>query len=136
MDAPFFPDFRNDPRQYQNAEKFWQDQWLKVVQQFSLTGWKTPWLTTSFADGASQADGNPIFSALRTDRPLGVRVIQLDPAEVADEFTYWYDEFAAGDSESVQELVISCVLTSDNASRAMDLITDFVQSGGRSKISA
>jgi hypothetical protein len=48
---------------------------------------------------------------------------------MVEEFTYWYDEFEAGLSKNVQVLVISCVLTGENVSRAMTLITKFIKSG-------
>jgi hypothetical protein len=134
MPEHLFPDFLNDPLEYRLAERAWQEEWRRIVRSSGQAGrWKVPWITTSFADGTPFMDGNPIFSAIRPDprpdRRLGVRVIQLDPAEAPEEFTYWSDTFAEGELEEVKELVICCVLTREHLLDAADLISRWVNRG-------
>jgi len=123
MNEHIFPKFLKDPQEYGQAERFWQDTWRQLLQQArQMEYWETPWLSTSFADGSPCLDGNPIFSAVRRDWRVGVRVLQLDPLEAPGEFTYWFDVFAEGEPEEVRELVICCALTERNLSKAVDLM--------------
>jgi hypothetical protein len=120
------PEFLNDPREYRAAAELWLQRWQELVR---ATGerwcWESPWLNTTFADGTSQADGNPIFSAVCPSRRLGIRVIQLPPSNVP-EFDFWTDVFAQGQPGETRELVISCVLSADTLAHAIDLMNQWV----------
>jgi hypothetical protein len=137
VEEHMFPNFLHDSQEYQQAEKLWQDGWQELVQQSGqLSLWKTSWLNTSFGDGTPFQDGNPIFSAIRSDRRIAVRVIQLDPAETPGDFDYWYDEFPAGEAEKGEELVIGCALTKNNVSKAMDIMKGFIETGEKARLPA
>jgi hypothetical protein len=71
-------------------------------------------------------DGNPIFSAIAPGRRLGVRVIQIEPADNPKELDVWTDTFAEGSPEVVKELVVSCVLTDRTLLEAVDAIKRWI----------
>lgn len=122
-----FPRFMSDPRDYAQAESLWRERWddlLRHVGQGQL--WEAPWANTSFADGTSMQDGNPIFSAISSQRKLAIRVIQLEPSDNPSEFYVWTDSFAEGSPESVKELVISCVLTRESLNEAVELMRQWI----------
>lgn len=104
-----------------------QERWDELMR---ATGeawrWESPWINMTFADGSSQHDGNPIFSAVCPSRRLGVRVIQLEPAGDPLEFEFWTDVFAQGAPNEIRELVISCVLSAQTLDRAVDLMNQWV----------
>ena len=104
-----------------------QERWDELMR---ATGeawrWESPWINMTFADGSSQHDGNPIFSAVCPSRRLGVRVIQLEPAGDPLEFEFWTDVFAQGAPNEIRELVISCVLSAQTLDRAVYLMNQWV----------
>lgn len=122
-----FPHFLSDSREYEQAESLWRERWedlLRRVGQERL--WEAPWTNTSFVNGTSMQDGNPIFSAISCQRKLAIRVIQLGPSDNPREFYVWTDTFAEGSPESVQELVISCVLTPEVLNGAVELMRQWI----------
>ncbi len=122
-----FPHFLNDPCEYEQAEVLWRQRWddlLRHVGQERL--WETPWMTASFVNGTPIQDGNPIFSAISSQRKLAIRVIQLEPSDNPHEFYVWTDTFAEGSPESVKELVISCVLTPEVLNEAVELMRQWI----------
>ncbi len=56
-------------------------------------------------------------------------MLQLDPAEGEDEFTFWLDTFAKGEPEQVHELVIACTLTQNTLNQSLDLMHQWVTRG-------
>ncbi|MGH7172351.1 MAG: hypothetical protein ACRELG_18905 [Gemmataceae bacterium] len=129
-----FPHFLSDPQEYSQAESLWRERWddlLRRVGQERL--WETPWANTCFGNGTAARDGNPIFSAIFRQRKLALRVIQLEPSDNPREFYVWTDTFAEGSLESVNELVISCVLTPETLSAAVELMRQWISA---EKISA
>ena len=128
MDEHLFPNFLQKLEVYREAERFWIGRWAQLMQQSGQGAcWRTPWGNTSFADGTPFLDGNPIFSAIRSDGHIAIRVIQVDPAESPGDFTYWHDQFGEGEARRGEELVISCALTKENGSKAIELMKDFVE---------
>ena len=121
------PDFLNDPNQYEQVEMIWRGQWDSLIRELGQeASWQTPWLNTRFNDGSPFRDGNPIFSAVCPSRHLGVRVIQVEPADDPNEFTAWTDTFAKGEPEATEELVIHCVLSDQTLSKAFGLIRKWI----------
>ncbi len=126
MSGQLFTDFLHDAVQYEQAERFWQDLFGDVTRSENAEHeWTRPWLATRFADGTPFGAGNPIFSAWSPDRKLGIRVIQSDPSAGASDFESWMDEFASDDGP-IKELVISCSLSDETASRARGLIQSWI----------
>jgi hypothetical protein len=122
-----FPDFLQDPRQYEQAESVWQRSWQDLIGRTgTLDLWETPWFSTNFNDGTPCRDGNPIFSAVSPTRRLGIQVIQLEPEENPREITYWMDTFAKGEPEEVNELVIACVLSDQTLLDAVNLMRQWI----------
>lgn len=122
-----FPHFLSDPREYEQAESLWRERWddlLRRVGQERL--WEAPWAKTCFVNGTAVRDGNPIFSAVSPRRKLALRVIQLEPLDNPREFSVWTDTFAEGSPESVKELVISCVVTAETLSEAVELMRQWI----------
>jgi hypothetical protein len=127
MTQLLFPNFLNDADEYRRAEEFWRARWDELIRWSGQEGqWVTPWLTTTFADGTPFADGNPIFSAIAPQRRLGVRIIQVTPAEDPEELSFWTDTFAAGEPEAIKELVINCVLTPQTVGNCLTLIERWI----------
>src|SRR5438045_3918635 len=80
--------------EYAKAESVWRERWDAVLRELGEQGnWQTPWMTTNSNDGTPFRDGNPIFSAVCPERHLGVRVIQLEPADDPNELSFWTDTF-------------------------------------------
>ena len=120
-----FRNFLDDPQEYGEAEKLWRVKWQDLTRRLGQEErWVTPWIDTKFADGTSQRDGNPIFSAIDPSRHLAVRVIQMKQSSEAD-LSFWIDAFAAGQKEAVDELVIACVLSDETLLQAVDLMAQW-----------
>ena len=130
MAAHLFPRFLADPAEYSRAEAYWRSLWEELTR---LTGqvqeWRHPWLQTAYADGTPFRDGDPIFSAWSPTRKLGVRVIQNELQQEALELDFWSDVVGDQRSGEVHTLVISCVLTSEAAGLARDLIVSWMRHG-------
>jgi hypothetical protein len=121
------PNFLEDASEYAQAEALWKARWDELVERSGQQGlWRVPWLSTSFANGTPCRDGNPIFSAIRPGRCLGVRLIQLAPSDRDDELTFWTDVFAEGEEDAIRELVICSVLTHETLSDALDLMRQWI----------
>ena len=122
------PDFLNDPAQYEQAESIWQHRWESLIHQLGQSAiWQSPWINTKANDGTLLRDGNPIFSAVSPSRRLGVRVIQMEPADDPCEWSAWTDTFAKGDPEEIKELVIDCVLSDESLRQAFDLMRMWIE---------
>jgi hypothetical protein len=118
-----FARFLSDPREYERAEAMWRERWDDLVRRVGQTWlWETPWIAPTFVNGTPCRDGNPIFSAVSRPRRLGVRIIQVEPADNPRELYVWTDTFAKGSPEAINELVISCVLTRQTLLDALDLM--------------
>jgi hypothetical protein len=130
MASFLFPEFLNDPEQYQQAQDLWLRTWNELIAEVGQVPlWQSPFYATTFADGTPCRDGNPIFSAVNPSRRLGVRVIQFEPTHEVEELVSWLDTFAAGEPEEVKELVISCSLSDVTLSKARDLIRQWMTGG-------
>src|SRR5262245_6873146 len=121
MATELFPCFLSDARRYEQAERWWGDLWRDILAQTRQEAvWHSPWLH-------SDRDGNPIFSAINPARRLGVQVIQEAP-ESPDEgdLDYWVDWFGEErEADSVQKLVICCVLTDRTAPLIADVLREW-----------
>lgn len=127
-----FPDFLADPKRYCEAEEYWRNLWPKVVGSAGqASAWRSPWLTTCFADGTPFRDGNPIFSAVSDQRRLGVRIIQVE-ADPSDEpaVSWWIDSFGdPSESDAIRELVISCAPAVQTEGEVFRLLSGWVSRG-------
>jgi len=58
-------------------------------------------------------DGNPIFSSFSPILRRGIRIVQQEPIEPGLDFQVWLDSFGGSpsDPDSIDELVIACVLS-------------------------
>jgi hypothetical protein len=122
-----FAHFLSDPREYAQAEALWCKHWDDLVHRLGQAWlWKTPWFNKAFANGTPCRDGNPIFSAVSPLQRLGVRIIQIEPADNPRELYVWTDTFAKGSPEAIDELVISCVLTHQTLLDAVDLMKRWI----------
>jgi hypothetical protein len=126
MTPYLFPNFLNDPHEYEQAESLWRQNWIHLISSVDHEGlWQSPWLNTHFANGEPFRDGNPIFSAVAHNRQIGIRVIQVDPEEPTD-LSHWIDVFADGEPDSIRELVITCALTNEALVGAMNLMKQWI----------
>jgi hypothetical protein len=118
-------DFLTDPKQYRQAEQYWEDLWKRLLSRAGVAEkWQHPWL------GAPLRDGNPMFSAVSAELHRGVHVIQHAPTSEDVELVWWLDQFGEeGIDEVVDQLVISCALSSEAAERASELIWSWVTQG-------
>jgi len=122
-----FVHFLSEPQEYKQAEVFWREQWDELVRRVGQEWlWKTPWINTSSVKETPIQDGNPIFSAISPRRRLALRVIQLEPSDNPREFYVWTDTFAEGSPEAIEELVISCVLTHETLTEAVELMRQWI----------
>ena len=124
-----FPEFMDDPEQYDRAEEYWESMWRSLVRKVRPAGpWKSPWLNVYFGNGKKMRDSNPIFSAVCKRRRLGVRILQIEPGE-GPEFEYDLDTFAKDDPEMVNVLTVRCALTEEIARKAAALMTEWMIAG-------
>jgi hypothetical protein len=131
MARVLFPNFLSDVSEYEQAERLWHDNWRELVRTAGEERrWREPYISTHFADGTPCRDGNPIFSAFREDAGIGVRVIQFDPAEEpASGMSFWVDTTDSDAQDRIRELVITCVLTTENLPDARDLMYQWITRG-------
>ncbi len=130
MDKYLFRNFLSDPAEYAQAEALWNERWNQRREcARDPDEWKTPWLSTAFADGTRSCDGNPIFSAFSPLCRRGIRVIQLEPPADPRDPYYWIDAFDKGGPEKIDELVISCALTRETLFDAMDMMSQWMDEG-------
>ena len=123
-----FPNFLTDYQVYQDAECLWRDRWDQLIRFLGASElWESPWMGTTFGDGTPMLDGNPIFSAVSTERRQGVRVIQLEPAGNPKEISIWVDKFAKGEPQEITELVIACVLSNETLLYAIDAMEQWIR---------
>ena len=119
-----FENFLDDPLQYRMSEEYWNNVWQDVVGASGVfDDWQTPWLGTG---STTIKDGNPIFSAISPTLRRGIRIVQQEPLDPGLDFQVWLDTFGgrAADPESINELVIACVLSDVAAYHArMSMIT-------------
>jgi len=121
----YFEKFLSDPLEYENSEKYWGAIWGKVVRATGVRDvWSTPWVGTG---SPLIKDGNPIFSAIAPIMRRGVRIVQLAPVEPGLDFQIWLDTFGDDprDPESINELVIACVLSDVAAVQAESCMMDW-----------
>lgn len=129
MAVQLFPDFLGDKGQYALAEGYWRNLWEEIARSSGQRGeWKTPWLRTSFSNGTPFQDGDPIFSAVATERGLGVRVIQHEPETDEVELDSWVETFDGPDS-MIRVLVLSCALTDEIVGYVQDLFRSWIIQG-------
>jgi len=124
-----FAGFLEDPAQYAHAVHYWAHLWDRIDPiQRSVRGWRQPWFSTTLANGTSELDGNPIFSAFSPSLRRGIRIIQYPPTAGSVEFDCWQDTFGGtrSDPEAIWELVISCALSDEAADRAFGAISEWV----------
>jgi hypothetical protein len=122
-----FPNFLTDYQEYQKAESLWRERWDELIRHLCESElWASPWIATTFGDGTPMFDGNPVFSAVSTERRQGVRIIQLEPAGNPREISIWVDKFAKGEPQEITELVIACVLSSETLLYAIDAIEQWI----------
>jgi len=126
MVSYLFPNFLRNAGEYDQAARFWQEQWDDLISRLGESElWQTPWLGTTFANGSASRDGNPIFSAVSHSRRLGIRIIQVEPQENPREIAFWTDRFDDGE-DAIDELVIACVLTHQTLTDALDIMTQWI----------
>ncbi len=119
-------DFLHDDRAYALAERFWVDLWQQVDPHGRANfGWRQPWFEPLPRE---LSEGNPIFSAVSPRLRRGIRVIQSEPTESGLEIVSYPDTFGGPvyDPASINELVISCVLSDVAASSALNLMRQWV----------
>jgi hypothetical protein len=127
-----FFDFLKGPARYAEAEEYWRELWARVVRSVGLeTEWRSPWLTTCFADGTPFRDGNPIFSAVSDQRRLGVRIIQCAAGPSDEpEVNWWTDSFGdPEESDAIRELVIHCAPAVQTEGIILRLLSGWVSRG-------
>ncbi len=130
MDKYLFRNFLSDSAEYNGAETLWRERWEELRDRVrDRDEWKTPWLSTEFADGSPCRDGNPIFSAVSPLSRRGIRVIQLQPSADPRELYFWIGKFDEGTPRKIDELVISCALTRETLMDAMNLMSQWVDDG-------
>jgi hypothetical protein len=120
-----YPNFLTEEREYKLSEKFWRNLWKEVVKEAGAAKeWKSPWL------GAPLRDGDPIFSAVSQAQGRAVHVVQHAPTSGSVEIVWWQDKFGEeGVDQVIDQLVISCALSQETASRARALVWSWVTRG-------
>jgi hypothetical protein len=127
--------FLEDFEQYKEVENFWQEAWNEIKSdKKSSDEWETPWFKNTFADGTPCQDGNPIFSAVSSKIGKAIRIIQLNPEMNNNKsFGWWLDTF--GDENitggPIKELVVACVLNTENCEKAKVIMRDWLESKRR-----
>lgn len=118
-----FKNFLNDKTEYEAAEKFW----LCLFEEFNSLlddnkKWES-WFDLVWGNGEKKFDGNPIICRWNKELNFGLRVIQEDSEfENQPLIGAWMSKF----DNSIDELVITCVLTDETESICRRLIRAYV----------
>jgi hypothetical protein len=120
-----YSNFLSNNQEYEKLEFFWS----RLFEEFNsiLTEEKkwVFWFENKFADGVKIYNANPIFCRINSDRNKGIRVIQDEFDEEAEKGNLigcWMDVAW----ESIDELVISCILTDETEAIIRRLIKAYV----------
>ena len=121
-----FPDSLANPKTYEQAQRFWDGLWQKVLKSTGSGGaWETPWLQNP------KPDGNPILTAISKSKNRGVRIIHEDVGEPDDtNLDWWLGSFGEKTAtDAIPELVIACCPSRDNVVEVERLLDKWVQNG-------
>ncbi len=105
-----FPDFLDDPHQYELAVQYWQELWNAICDS---DDWETGWLNTAFKDGTPFNDGDGILNAISRSQSRAFKVVQT-PLSEGCEFRSWSTQSALADP-SVELTVMAGPLTLETA---------------------
>jgi hypothetical protein len=124
MPQLIYPDFLKDAHAYSAAQQYWEAMWAQLLLQTrSKADWEIHWMKNPLANG------NPIFTSRSRTLRRGVRIIQEEPGEdINIDLDWWIDDFGdKDDREQIQELVIACCPSVENASPIEQLLKDWLQ---------
>lgn len=117
-----FPGFRQNSADYDGSREAWQTVFQRAIGRDHLAEWEN-WLQDPFAEGA------PIFSRVNYGTRRGVVINQILPQEDDLRFRAYVDEFAAGSTEEMVYLSITCPLTETAKEKATKLIYEHGRHG-------
>ncbi len=126
MIAPIYPRFLEDVEEYKASVRHWEELWQQVGKsELVKYRWTYPWISTGSPD---LLDGNPIFSAVSPILHRGVRIIQHEATSTGLEIQAWMDHVGGDktDQTRITELVISCALSMETATSALNLMRPWV----------
>lgn len=120
-----FKNFLNDKSEYEAAESYWAELFEEYNSQLPPQCRWTPWFNSLNGNGDKIMDGNPILSRCNSELKKGLRIIQDgDDSHQSNAKLVgaWMDKY----DESIDELVIACVLTDETESICQLLIKAYV----------
>jgi hypothetical protein len=130
MNEVLFPRFLEDPAEYSDAERWWNELFAKIAREWDVA---EAWMIlprTQFVDGRYLLDGNPILAATSAEHRKAIRVIQADPKTTESGVHAWLGtKPMQGDRsllETYDELVILCTLTTQTAEYPRLLVREWL----------
>lgn len=118
-----FSNFLNDNAIYNTAENYWLNLFEEYNSQLPSHRQWCSWFDLVWGNGEKKMDGNPIISRWNSELNKGIRIIQ-EEHEYENQFHVgaWMDQF----DDTVDELVISCILTDKTELIIRRLIKSYV----------
>lgn len=106
-----YPDFLENPVSYDTIQVMWKEFFDELAKKNGFS--HTPYINMCLSNGEKDRDGNPIFSALAVNLNRGVRIIQDNQVEDAEQFiSGWLDRIEDCDGlPDFDELVIPLMLS-------------------------
>jgi hypothetical protein len=118
-----FLNFLNSATEYEAAESYWLSLFEEYNSQLQTASQWGSWFDLVWGNGTKKMDGNPIIVRWSSKLKKGLRIIQEEPEhEKQSDLGAWMNKF----DDTVDELVISCILTDETEEIIRRLIKAYV----------
>jgi hypothetical protein len=123
-----FPHFLVDPNEYRESQLFWESKIETIIQSIPDAEPWHRWSNSTYADGTTELDGNPIFDGISESHVRAFRIIQhklIRQSQV--EVVAWIKGYDIDLEDFPEhELVINWSLTHNSAASSTDLLRSWM----------
>jgi hypothetical protein len=119
-----YSNFLTNKKIYNLNVGFWQRLFNKLLKEKNYSFQKKT--NTTFANGLSFYDGNPIFDAIIAQPHKAIRIIQEEPSSQKIEISAWIEETELERRQKIEELVISLELSRETKAIVQDLVKAWI----------
>jgi hypothetical protein len=124
MGKLLYSNFLENKKVYNLNVGFWQKIFNKILKEKNYSFQKKS--NTTFANGLSFYDGNPIFDAIIAQPHKAIRIIQEEPTSQKIEISAWVEDTELEKRQKIEELVISLELSRETKMIVQDFIKAWV----------
>ena len=128
MTECLYPNFLDDPAEYEACEKYWQRLVTKVAAAAAQHGEWTPWIPRHYPNGTPvERDGTPICDGRSLSLNRAFRIIQHPCSEAQFALAAWVKTYEQEFTDLPQhELVINLSLSRKSSELAERLLTEWM----------